>query len=72
MRALLLVLLLSGCVTMYPSGESLSVKHGAGRFGAAVESAAEYCGGMGLRAKHVGSDRLILGKVVSRFECVAK
>jgi hypothetical protein len=67
----LAVLLLAGCTTVRaPAGSEtyFSIQHGATQFGEASQKAQAHCAKLGMKARHLGSDRV--GWIVSRFECV--
>ena len=67
----LFVLLLAGCGAIQPradAGRYFTLEHGTARFGDAMEGARIHCANMGLKVRHVGTDRG--GLMLSRFECV--
>lgn len=72
--AFALLFAIAGCGQMqvHPdAGRSFTLEHGTARFQDAMQGARDHCAGMGLSAKHLGTDRggaLLL----SRFECVPR
>lgn len=72
--ATLLFVLLGGCgpIQVHPStGRSFTLEHGTERFQDAMQGAQAHCAGMGMTARHLGTDRggaLLL----SRFECAPR
>lgn len=70
----LVVLLLAGCgpIQVHPTtGRNFTIEHGTERFGDAMQGAQQHCAGMGMAARHLGTDRggaLLL----SRFECASR
>lgn len=71
MRALLVgLVLLAGCGPIRPDpsvGRHFTIEHGTARFHDAMAGAREHCAALGMRARHLGSDRAYM--MLSRFEC---
>lgn len=71
-KAICLVVLLAGCgpIQVRPdAGKFFTIQHGTARFGDAMEGARKHCDTLGMKARHLGTDRggdLLL----SRFECL--
>lgn len=71
-RAAVLTSLLTGCaIEVDPTvGRHFTIEHGTARFQDAMQAARKHCTGMGMDARHVGTDQG--GLLLSRFECVQR
>lgn len=72
-NAIFLAVLLAGCgpIQVRPDvGRYFTIEHGTARFQDAMEGARQHCARMGMRVRHLGTDRGEL--LMSRFECVTQ
>jgi hypothetical protein len=71
--AVLILILLSGCALKLPDpgARHWTTRHASNHFDRAMLDAKSHCAGMGLQAKHLGSDVIpaVTALVLSRFEC---
>lgn len=72
MRYLPVALILAGCSAPMKvpddAGRDFTIEHSSVGFEFAMAGAKEHCAKMGMRARHLGTDRAQM--LLSRFECV--